>query len=96
MRESTGARGRVSVAFLTEGRTAMKELDFDPDYVFSHHPPNPDQLKDYDAIHAGAKRFAEVILAHTPPSSDQNAALRLLREAAMMASAAVALEGRLK
>ena len=74
----------------------MKHPDFDPEYVFSHHTPTTDKLAHYDALHAGAKRFAEVILAHTPPSSDQSAALRLLREAAMMANAAVALDGRLR
>ncbi len=74
----------------------MKHPEFDPEYVFSHHTPTPEKIAHYDAIHAGAKHLAEVILAHTPPSSDQTAALRLLREAAMMANAAVALEGRLK
>ena len=70
--------------------------DFDPDYVFSHHTATPEKLKDYDAIHAGAKSFAEVILAHVPECTDRLATLRLLREASMLACAAVALEGRLK
>jgi len=74
----------------------MKHPDFDPEYVFSHHAPTPDKLAHYEAIHVAAKQFAQVILSHTPASSDQSAALRLLREAAMMANAAVALEGRLK
>ena len=70
--------------------------DFDPEYVFSHHPATPQKLGDYDAIHTGAKQFAEVILEHVPECSDRLAVLRLLREAAMLACAAVALEGRLK
>jgi len=74
----------------------MRHPDFDPEYVFSHHQPTPTKLADHDAIHAGAKQFAQVILAHTPACSDQTAALRLLREAAMMANAAIALDGRLK
>jgi hypothetical protein len=74
----------------------MTHPDFDPEYVFSHHNPTPDTLVHHDAIHAGAKRFAEIILAHTPPSIDQTSALHLLREAAMMANAAIALGGRLK
>jgi hypothetical protein len=74
----------------------MKHPDFDPAYVFSHHTPTPEKLVHHDAIHAGAKQFAAIILAHTPPSRDQTAALLLLREAAMMANAAVALDGRLK
>jgi len=37
-----------------------------------------------------------VILAHLPACSDRAAALRLLHESAMIAYAAVALDGRLK
>jgi hypothetical protein len=68
---------------------------FDPDYVFSHHHATPEKLARYDAIHEGARRFAEVILTHTPAGDDQTAALRLLRESAMIACASVALDGRL-
>jgi hypothetical protein len=69
--------------------------DFDPAYVFAHHPPTPEKLAHYEAIHAAALKFAETILANTPRSSDQLTALRLLRESAMMANAAIALEGKL-
>lgn len=74
----------------------MSQVDFDPEYVFSHHAASPTKHADYDAIHDGAKHFAKVILAHVPACSDRAAALRLLREASMMACAAVALDGRLK
>jgi hypothetical protein len=74
----------------------MRHPDFDPHYVFSHHTQPPEKMVHHEAIHAGAQQFAETILAHTPPSSDQTTALRLLREAAMMANAAIALDGRLK
>ncbi|MGC4094420.1 MAG: hypothetical protein QM756_42215 [Polyangiaceae bacterium] len=74
----------------------MSQYDFDPEYVFSHHAATPEKHAHYDAIHEGAKHFAEVILAHVPASSDRASALRLLRESAMMACAAVALDGRLK
>jgi hypothetical protein len=73
----------------------MSHVDFDPEYVFTHHQPTAEKVVHYDAIHAAAKRFAEIILAHTPPSSDQTAALRLLRDATMTANAAIALDGRL-
>jgi hypothetical protein len=76
--------------------TAMTHPEFDAEYVFTHHTPTPDKLVHYDAIHAAAKQFAEVILANTPPSEDQAAALRLLREATMTANAAIALDGRLR
>jgi hypothetical protein len=70
-------------------------VPFDPEYVFSHHSATPAKLADYDAIHSGAKRFAEIVLTHTPAGEDQATALRLLRESAMIACAAVALDGRL-
>lgn len=74
----------------------MSQGDFDPDYVFSHHHATPEKLAHYDAIHAGARRFAEILLEHVPASTDRATALRLLREASMMACAAVSLDGRLK
>ena len=74
----------------------MTSADFDPEYVFSHHKQSPEKIAQYDAIHDAAKHFAEAILEHAPQSSDRNAALRLLREASMMACAAIALDGRLK
>ncbi len=74
----------------------MTHPEFDPDYVFSHHAATPAKLAAYDAIHAAAKHFAEAILVNTPASEDQRTALRLVREATMMANAAVALDGRLR
>ncbi|MEO6600265.1 MAG: hypothetical protein ABIQ16_10360 [Polyangiaceae bacterium] len=74
----------------------MSQYDFDPEYVFEHHSPNAEKLAHYEALHTAAKVFAQVILKHTPPSEDQAATLRLLREATMTACAAVALDGRLK
>lgn len=74
----------------------MDHTNFDPDYVFSHHPATPEKLAHYDAIHTGAKQFAQTILAHVPECSDRLAVLRLLREASMLACAAVSLEGRYK
>jgi hypothetical protein len=74
----------------------MTHDDFDPDYVFSHHHATPDKLARYDAIHAGAKQLAKVFLEQVPECSDRLAVLRLLREASMLACAAVSLEGRLR
>ena len=73
----------------------MSHERFDPDYVFSHHHASKEQLADFEAIHAGAKHFARVILEHVPESDDLHEALRLVREASMLACAAVSLEGRL-
>ena len=74
----------------------MTHGDFDPEYVFSHHAATPKKLADYEALHVGAKQFAQVVLDHVPECSDRLAVLRLLREASMLACAAVSLEGRLK
>jgi hypothetical protein len=74
----------------------MSQLDFDPEYVFSHHHATPEKLARYEAIHTAAKRFAESLLSHVPACDDRAAALQLLREAAMTACAAISLDGRLK
>jgi len=74
----------------------MDHDNFDPEYVFSHHHATPAKLADFAAIHDGAKEFARVILAHVPQCSDRIEVLRLLREASMLACAAVSLEGRFK
>jgi len=73
----------------------MSHPEFDPDYVFSHHHATPEKLAHYEAIHEGAKRFAAIILEHTPASPDQMTALQLLRETSMIACAAISLDGRL-
>jgi hypothetical protein len=74
----------------------MTHDDFDPEYVFAHHHATPQKLAGYEAIHIGAKQFAKVILDHVPECDDRLAVLRLLRETAMLACAAVSLEGRFK
>jgi hypothetical protein len=74
----------------------MPEFDFDPEYVFTHHHATPEKLKRYELIHDAAKQFARVILENVAQSADRTAALALLRESAMMACAAISLDGRLK
>jgi len=44
----------------------MDHDNFDPEYVFSHHPATPKKLEDFAAIHDGAKAFAQVLLDHVP------------------------------
>lgn len=68
---------------------------FDVEHVFKYHPPTPEQVVKYEAIREAAKALASTILANTPPSADQSAALRLLRESVMSANASIALGGRL-
>lgn len=63
------------------------------DDVFTYHAPTPEQQEAYRAINDAAKQLARVILDHTPACADQQAAVRLVREARMTANAAVALGG---
>jgi hypothetical protein len=60
------------------------------DAFFTYHPPGQDDIPKYTAIREHAKQLALVIVEHTPPSADQTAAIRLLRECVMTANAAIA------
>jgi tryptophanyl-tRNA synthetase len=74
----------------------MLNSEFDPEYVFTHHSATPEKLRQYGVVHDAAKQFARVLLENVPASGDRDSALRLLRESAMMACAAISLDGRLK
>jgi len=60
---------------------------------FSYHSPTPEQLPKYQAIREAAKHFAEVVVENTPPSADQTAAVRKIREATFTANASIACGG---
>lgn len=68
----------------------MPITDNDIQNWFSYHSPKADQPSRYEAIRDSAKELATVIVTNTPPSADQTAAIRLLREAVMTANAAIA------
>ncbi len=59
---------------------------------FTYHAPEPEQIAAYAEIRSAALGFATAILALTPPSADQTAAIRKVREAVMTANAAIACE----
>lgn len=61
--------------------------------VFTYHAPDDKQRAAYELIREDAKRLARTILSYTPACADQQAAIRLLREAVMTANGAVALRG---
>jgi hypothetical protein len=63
------------------------------DNWFTYHQPVADQPKQYGEIREAGKRFAEVILKNSPPSADQTAAIRKIREAVFTANAAIACGG---
>jgi hypothetical protein len=61
---------------------------------FCYHPPSPEQIPAYEEIREAGLAFARVILRLTPPSADQSAAIRKVREAVMTANAAIACQGQ--
>lgn len=61
------------------------------EHLFTHHPPRGEaDVARYERIREAGKAFALVLLEETPPSADQSAAVRKVREAVMTANAAVA------
>ena len=73
----------------------MTQPKIDLDHIFKYHAPKGNQFDCYQEIREAAKEFAKVVIANTPNCADQAAAIRHIREAAMTANAAVALDGRL-
>lgn len=61
--------------------------------LFTYHPPTIETLPKFAAINQAAKNFAEIVLQNCPSSADRSDAIRKIREARMVANAAVALDG---
>lgn len=61
---------------------------------FTHHPPSSDQITQHQAVRDAGLALARVIVANTPSSADQTAAIRKVREAVMTANAAIACGGK--
>jgi hypothetical protein len=66
------------------------------DQIFTYHSPVGDQPQRYETIRTAAREFAHILVDNTPPSADQTAAIRLLRECVMTANASIALENEPK
>lgn len=64
------------------------------DNWFQYHAPKQGQAEVYTQIRDAGKVFAEKIMALVPPSADQTAAIRKVREAVFTANAAIACEGK--
>jgi hypothetical protein len=64
------------------------------DNWFTYHAPQPGQPEVYEKIRNAGKAFAEQIVALTPPSADQTAAVRHVRDAVFTANAAIACGGK--
>lgn len=61
---------------------------------FTHHPPTPEQVAQYESIRNAGRMLATVIVANCPPSADRTTAIRLVREAIMTANASIACGGK--
>ena len=60
---------------------------------FTHHPPGEQAtIQKYLDIREAGKNMALIVLQNTPPSADQSAAIRKIREAVMTANAAIACD----
>ena len=59
---------------------------------FEYHKPGESQIPLYNKLREAAKEFAQVVLECTPPSPDQTAAIRKIRESVMTANAAIACD----
>lgn len=57
---------------------------------FTYHKPEGTQNTRYELIRTKAHELASLIIANTPSSADQTAAIRKLRECVMTANAAIA------
>ena len=64
------------------------------DNWFQYHAPKDGQAAKYEELRAAGKAMAEAIVRLTPPSADQTAAIRKVREAVYTANAAIACEGK--
>lgn len=63
------------------------------DNWFTYHSPTSEDQVGYLAIREAAKSLAETIIKHTPPSADQTASIRKLRESVMTANSSIACKG---
>lgn len=61
------------------------------DEMFTHHPPQGNQVERYELLREHARRMAHLIGTSTPPGREQSAALRALQETVMWANAAIAI-----
>ena len=86
------ADDHVQVHLLREGDD-MPVTKENVDQVFTYHAPDAAQIESLQKVRTKARELAVTMLDEVPLSADQQAAIRLLREAVMTANAAIALRG---
>jgi hypothetical protein len=83
------------VGWLTRSDTMANAIGKEElDVWFKYHAPTILDVPKFEAIRNKARELAETILMNTPPSADQTVAIRLVREAVMVANASIACGGR--
>ena len=85
-----GDDGRLQLFTEDDGMPVTKENLRD---VFTYHAPTELQVAQLQAVRDAGYNLAAAILEHCPPCADQQAAIRLVREAVMTANAAIVLRG---
>lgn len=85
------------VSYGRKRRNQMPGVDLtDPkvlEHIFTYHAPSEADRICYERIRKAALDFATVLVHNTPKCADQSAAIRHVRDAVMVANAAVALKG---
>jgi hypothetical protein len=61
--------------------------------IFTFHD-DPSKAPNYGAVRSAAKHLAEVIISNSPNGQDQSLAILYVRQAVMLANAAIDLNGR--
>jgi len=64
------------------------------DNWLTYYAPEGNEISSYQAIRDAARLFAKIIVDNTPPSADQTAAIRKVREAVATANMAIACKGK--
>lgn len=91
-RERRMRKAQVGIAGAACNQRPMNEREILSE-LFSYHPPTDATIPRFAAINQAAKNFAEVILQNCPGGADRLAAINKIREARMVANAAIALDG---
>ena len=86
----------VDAEYEKQVRILKKENDMKEklDNWFTYTHQREGDAKRYEEIRKAGREFAQIIVDNTPPSADQTAAIRKIREAVMTANAAIACGGK--
>jgi hypothetical protein len=71
----------------------MSITEADLENWFTYHKPTDADIPAYQEIRDAGRKLANAIVKNTPPSADQTAAIRKVREAVMTANQARACGG---